>query len=50
MKAAGQAACATSRPPCPASLASLRTAAITGTDPLLVARRHVDFLRIRSAI
>jgi hypothetical protein len=25
-------------------------AAVTAADPLLVARRHVDFLRIRSAI
>jgi len=43
MQAVGPAAC-------PSTRAGLRPAAITRTDPLLVARRHVDFLRIRSAI
>jgi hypothetical protein len=47
---AGLASGPSSPAACPPSPASSRPAAITGTDPLLVARRHVDFLRIRSAI
>jgi hypothetical protein len=35
---------------CPIPWAGFGPAAVAGTDPLLVARRHVDFLRIRSAI
>jgi hypothetical protein len=47
---AGRAAWPASLAACPPSPASSRPAAIAATDPLLVARRHVDFLRIRSAI
>ncbi len=35
---------------CPIPWVGFGPAAVAGTDPLLVARRHVDFLRIRSAI
>jgi hypothetical protein len=35
---------------CPIPGAGFCPGAVAGTDPLLVARRHVDFLRIRSAI
>lgn len=42
---AAQAACTAAQGGCTAPPAT-----VTGTDPLLVARRHVDFLRIRSAI